>query len=145
MDGLLALRSVLVADEPLRALVPDYDRPGVASPVSRIFEAPAPEKTPLPFIMLQIVSSNDRNVPAPGERRFVWQRVEATILAANSRERRQIKRALRRAAADHVDVEVEGLSGVTIHTDSAGPDFYDEDYAGWRGSQDFMVKYNEER
>lgn len=135
MDGVAAVRTVLVADTAMIALVP----------VARIFAGPAPLGTALPFVMLESISKQDRNLPSPGATRFVTERVQATVVAANYPSQKTVLRAVRHAAADQINPAVPGISGVTIHTDSAGPDFYDADYSGWRGSQDFRVKYTEVR
>jgi hypothetical protein len=135
MDGVAALRAVLVANGPLTAMVPNKG----------IFAGPAPLGTTLPLVMLESVSKVDRNLPSPGSRRHVRERVQATVIAADYLQQKAVLRAVRRAAADKLYPEVPGISGVTIHTDSAGPDFHDPAYAGWRGSQDFMVTYSEER
>lgn len=135
MDGVAAVRSVLVADADMIALVP----------VSRIFAGPAPLGTALPFVMLASISIIDRNILSPGPQRFVAERVQVTFVGRNYPEQKQLQRAVRHAAADQVNPAVPGISGVTIHTDSAGPDFYDQDYSGWRSSQDLRVKYSEVR
>lgn len=135
MDGVAAVRSVLVADTSMVALVP----------ASRIFAGPAPLGTALPFVMLGSISKVDLNLLSPGVTRFVKERVQATVVGANYPQQKAIHRAVRHAAADRLNPPVTGLLSVSIHTDSAGPDFYDDDYAGWRGSQDFQVKYEETR
>jgi len=135
MDGVAAVRAAAVAAAELTALVP----------ADRIFAGPAPIGTALPFVMLERVSANDRNLPSPGARRFVRERVQATAVARDYPQQKAVLRAVKRGVADRLDLTVAGITGVTIHTASAGPDFYDADYAGWRGSQDFMVKYSEER
>jgi hypothetical protein len=125
----------MVADGDLTALVPS----------ARTFLGPAPLGTALPFIMLSSISKVDLNIPAPGVTRSVSERVQVTVVARNYPEQKAILRAARRAAADKLNPAVPDISGVTIHTDGAGPDFYDEDYAGWRGSQDLRVRYLEIR
>lgn len=135
MDGVLAVRSVLVADTAMTTLVPS----------ARTFLGPAPLGTALPFVMLESISKVDLNIPAPGATRFVTQRVQVTVVAGSYQEQLSTMRAVRHAAADKLGAAVPGITGVTIHTDSAGPDFYDDDYAGWRSSQDFKVKYTEVR
>jgi len=135
MDGVAAVRVALIADAAMIALVP----------TARIFAGPAPLGTPLPFVMLESISKTDRNIPAPGATRHVRERVQVSVVGLNYPQQKQLLRAVRHAAADRINVAVTGLTNVTIHTDSAGPDFYDVDYAGWRGSQDFMTKYLETR
>ncbi len=133
MDGVAAVRSVLVADAAMTDLTP------------RIFAGPAPLGTALPFVMLSSISVVDMNIPSPGADRFVTERVQVTVVGRNYPEQKALIRAVRHAAADKLYPAVPGISGVTIHTDTGGPDFYDEDYAGWRSSQDLKVKYTEQR
>lgn len=135
MDGVAAVRSVLAEDGDLLAL----------APATRIFAGPAPLGTALPFVMLESISILDRNIPSPGPQRFVTERVQVTWVGQNYPQQKQVQRAVRHAAADKINPAVAGISGVTIHTDSAGPDFFDQDYSGWRSSQDFKVRYLETR
>jgi hypothetical protein len=74
----------------------------------------------------------------------VVERVQATAMAATYPELKAILRAAKAAAADFVG-DVAGLSGVTVHTDAAGPDFQDEQSSIHMGSQDFIVGYSELR
>lgn len=135
MDGTIAVRSVLVADAAMIALVPS----------AKTFLGPAPLGTTLPFIMIESISKVDRNIAAPGSSRFVTQRVQVTVVGSNYQQQTTILRAVRHAAADKLNPTVTGIANVVIHTDSAGPDFFDDAYAGWRGSQDFRVKFQETR
>lgn len=135
MDGVVATRSVLVADAAMTGLVP-----GV-----RIIAGPLPLNITLPAISLESISKVDLNIPAPGSTRFVRERVQVTVHAKNYPEQKAILRAVRHAAADKLFPTVAGISGITIHTESAGPDFMSEDASIWMGSQDLMVKYTEER
>lgn len=135
MDGVAAMRSVLVADAAMTALVP----------VSSILAGPLPLNDALPALALQSVSKVDRNIPAPGATRHVRERVQVTVAARNYPEQKSILRAVRHAAADKLDPSVVGLEGVTIHTESAGPDFMAEDASIWMGAQDFILTYTEQR
>ena len=131
MTGVVAVRTALVADAALLALVP----------AARIVTGPIPQEMDLPAISLNSVSTVDLNIPRPGPTRFVTERVQVTILARTEPERRSIKAAAKRAAADQVELPVSGLTHVSIHTDSAGPDLTDGNV--WQASQDFKIKYNE--
>lgn len=131
MSGVVAVRTALVADAALLALVP----------ATRIVTGPLPQEMALPAISLRSVSTVDLNIPNPGSTRFVTERVQVTIVASTEPERRQVKAAVKKAAADQVELSVSGLTHVSIHTDSAGPDI--EGDSGWQASQDFRVKYNE--
>lgn len=135
MDGVAAIVTVLTADAALTALVPS----------ARIQAGVLPQGTMLPAISVTSVSKNDRNIPAPGANRHVTERVQVTVLAANYDSQKQVLRAVRKAAADKIDASVSGISGVTIHTESAGPDFMDEAATIYLGSQDFRVAFSEAR
>ena len=134
MNGVIAVRSLLVADIGLTALVP----------LSRIAAGMLPQGIDLPAILLMSVSSVDRNVPAPGPNRRVTERVQVTVLARTYPETKAILAAARKAAADQMPV-IDGLTDVTIHTDSAGPDFLDEETGIHMQTQDFRVSFNEAR
>jgi hypothetical protein len=134
MNGVIAVRSLLVADTRVTALVP----------VARIAAGMLPQGTDLPAISLMSVSSVDRNVPAPGSKRRVTERVQVTVLARTYPEVKAIIAAVRTAAADQMPA-IDGLTDVTVHTDSAGPDFLDEETGIHMQTQDFRVSFNEAR
>lgn len=134
MDGVAAVRVALVADAPLIALVP----------AARIVAGVLPQGATLPAIALQSISKNDRNIPNPGVYRHVQERVQVTVLAKTYPSQQQILRAVRKAAADKFPT-VTGLTQVTIHTLTAGPDFMNEEASIHIGSQDFNVTYSEQR
>lgn len=134
MNGVIAVRSLLVADARVTAL----------APVARIVAGMLPQGTDLPAISLMSVSSVDRNVPAPGAKRRVTGRVQVTVLARAYPEAKAILAAVRKAAADRMPA-IDGLTDVTVHTDSAGPDFLDEETGIHMQTQDFRVSFNEAR
>ena len=134
MNGVIAVRSLLVADTVVTSLVP----------VARIAAGMLPQGTDLPAISLMSVSSVDRNVPAPGPNRRVTERVQVTVLARTYPEVKAIIAAVRQAAADQMPA-IDGLFDVTVHTDSAGPDFLDEETGIHMQAQDFRVSFNEAR
>lgn len=134
MDGVAALRQMLAADTTLTALVPS----------ARIAAGVLPQATALPAISITGVSKVDRNIPNPGTYRFVRERVQATVLASTYPSQQAVLHALRKAAADKFPT-VTGLINVTIHTDTAGPDFMNEEATIYMGSQDFSVTYSEQR
>jgi hypothetical protein len=134
MNRVIAVRSLLVADTGLTALVP----------VARIAAGMLPQGTDLPAISLMSVSSVDRNVPAPGSKRRVTERVQVTVLARTYPETKAMLAAIRKAAADQMPA-IDGLTDVTVHTDSAGPDFLDEETGIHMQTQDFRVSFNEAR
>ena len=134
MNGVIAVRSLLVTDTGLTALVPE----------ARIAAGSLPQGTVLPAISLMSVSSVDRNIPAPGSKRRVTERVQVTVLARTYPETKTILTAVRKAAADQMP-QIDGLSDVTVHTNSAGPDFLDEETGIHMQTQDFRVSFNEAR
>jgi hypothetical protein len=134
MNGVIAVRILLVGDTGVTALVPP----------ARIAAGMLPQGTDLPAISLMSVSSVDRNIPAPGPKRRVTERVQVTVLAATYRQVKAVLAAVRRAAADQMPA-IEGLFDVTVHTDSAGPDFLDEETGIHMQTQDLRVSFNEAR
>jgi hypothetical protein len=134
MNGVIVIRSLLVTDTGLTALVPE----------ARIAAGHLSQGTVLPAISLMSVSSVDRNIPTPGPKRRVTERVQITVLARAYPETKAILAAIRAAAADKMPM-VDGLTDVTVHTDSAGPDFLDEETGIHMQSQDFRVAFNEAR
>ena len=72
------------------------------------------------------------------------ERVQVTVLARAYPEAKAIIAAVRAAAADRMPA-IEGLSDVTVQTDSAGPDFLDEETGIHMQTQDFRVSFNEAR
>lgn len=134
MDGVAAVRQLLVAHAPLIALVP----------AARIQAGVLPINTSLPAISITSVSSTDRNIPNPGTYRHVSERVQVTIMAATYPSQKQIHALVRRAAADKFPT-VTGLIRVTVHTESAGPDFMDDQASIYIGTQDLRVTYSEPR
>lgn len=134
MNGVAVIRQLLTANGALTALMP----------ASRIAAGILPQGTALPALSIMLISSVDRNIPTPGVRRRVTDRVQVTVLAANYPAQRQILAAVKKAAADTMPT-VSGISEVVVHTDSTGPDFMDDKATIYMGSQDFRVTYNEVR
>ena len=93
MNGVIVVRSLLVADTGVTALVPAV----------RIVAGMLAQGTSLPAISLMSVSSTDRNIHAPGPKRRVTERVQVTVLAASYPAAKAIMRAVRAAAADRKD------------------------------------------
>jgi len=135
MDGVAAVRSVMIAEVPLVSLVP----------ADSIHAGDLPLNASLPAISLASISKVDRNVPSPGATRHVRERVQATVHARNYPEQKAIERAVRRAAADRINPDVPGITNVTIHTEGAGPDFRAADASVWMSTQDFITTYTETR
>jgi hypothetical protein len=114
-------------------------------PTGRIRAGAMPLGTALPAISIMSVSSMDMNIPAPGATRFVTERVQVTVLAANYESQKIVLAAVKHAAADTLYPTVPGIAAVTIHTDSAGPDFMLDDAEIYSGSQDFKVHFTQTR
>ena len=134
MNGVIAVRSLLVGDLRVTALVQ----------AENIAAGTLPQGTALPAIALMSIGSVDRNVPSPGPKRRVTERVQVTVLARAYPEAKTIIAAVRAAAAEQMPA-IDGLSDVTVQTDSAGPDFLDEETGIHMQTQDFRVSFNEAR
>ena len=132
MNGVVAVRALLVAHAPLTSLVP----------VAQIVAGVVQQGSALPALSLMSVSSIDRNIIKAGAVRRVTERVQVTVLAATYPAAKAILKAVRQAAADRSPT-IAGITQVTIHTDSAGPDFLDEQAGIHMQTQDFRVSFNE--
>lgn len=135
MNGVLAVLTVLHADGDLTDLVP----------AERIVAGVLTEGSALPSISVTSISSVDMNLLTPGATRFVTERVQVTVLAPNYKRQRAVQKAVKRAAADRLNVPVPGITGVSIHTDGAGPDFKNAAASIYLGSLDLRVKFTEPR
>jgi hypothetical protein len=134
LNGVVVIRALLTGDTALGALVPD----------DSIVAGALPAGTELNAISIEHISRVDRNVPLPGVRRRVRERVQVTALGKTYPQLSAILKAVRAAAADHIG-NIAGLEDVTVHTDLEGPDGMDEDASIYTRSQDFMVGFNEPR
>ena len=132
MNGVIAVRSLLIAHVPLTTLVP----------AERIIAGVIPEGSVMPAVSLMSVSSIDRNIIKAGTVRRVTERVQVTVLAATYPAAKAILKAVRQAAADRSPT-ITGITQVIVHTASAGPDFLDEQAGIHMQTQDFRVSFNE--
>lgn len=134
MNGVITVRSLLVGCTAVTALVPE----------ARIVAGSLSLGTMIPAIAIMSVSSVDRNIPAPGAKRRVTERVQVTVLARAYPEAKTLIAAVRAAVADQMPT-IDGLTDINVHTDSTGPDFLDEETGIHMQSQDLRVSFNEAR
>jgi hypothetical protein len=135
MDGVEVLRAVLVGNFNLTSLVA----------ADRIAAGVLPPNTELPAIEIKKVSGVDRNIPLPGQKRAVRERVQVMAMADTYPHMKDIIKASRSAAADKIIPAIAGVESVTIHTDLGGPDFMNEEASIYISTQDFIVAYTELR
>jgi hypothetical protein len=134
MDGVAIIRALLTADDALLALVPD----------DRVAAGALPLGTPLDALSIEMVSTADRNIIAPGANRRVTERVQVTALAATYPRLKAVLAAAKKAAADYVG-SAAGVVDVTVHTAGGGPEFMNRDASIHMGTQDFLVGFTEAR
>ena len=134
MNGVVVVRSLLITHAPLTTIVS----------ADRVIAGVIPQGAVLPAISLMSISSIDRNILQPGAHRHVAERVQVTVLAATYSEAKTLMKTVRAAAADQ-SPSVAGLIAITVHTDSAGPDFTDSMTGLHLQTQDFRVSYLEAR
>jgi len=132
MNGVVAVRSLLVANAPLIALVPQ----------GRIMAGSLPPGSDLPAIALMSVSGVDRNLLHPVGHRRVSERVQVTGLAATYPAAKALMKAVRSAVLDQMP-SVSGIDHVVVHSDAAGPDFVDPETGIFILTQDLAVSFNE--
>jgi len=135
MSGIVALRTVLIADAELLALVP----------ATRIAAGIMPLNTAAPFIQITSISVIDMATLTPGLTRFVTERVQASVVAKSDDSMRAVFAAMKNAGADQLYPTVAGISGVTIHTGGAGPDIVNEEAKLYQKNMDFFIRYTETR
>ncbi len=134
MNGVVAARSVLVSSAAVTALVPSQ----------QVIAGLLPQGVVLPAIALLSISAVSRSIPNPGTLRHVSERVQVSVAAPDYPTQKAILKAVR-AACDSVMPDVAGLSRVTIHLDSAGPDFTNDETSIHFGSQDLKITFSEPR
>lgn len=134
MNGVAVIRQLLTAYDPLTALVP----------VERISAGILPQGIELPAISIMSVSATDRNIPNPGARRQVTERVQVTVMSADYPALKAAIAQVKKAGADRMPIAA-GLAAVTVHTDGMGPDFMNEEASIYMQPIDFRVTYSEER
>ena len=132
MSAVKIITALLHAYAPLTAL----------TTVGRIKAGVLPQGIALPAVSVTEVSSTDRNIISQGALRHVTSRMQVTVLAENYTDQKVLISHVRKACADQIGT-IAGVSDVTIHTDSKGPDFNDPDAGFYMQSQDFMVSFNE--
>ena len=136
MNGVAVIIQLLCDDAGVTALV-DPD----ASP-SRISGDTLGQGVVLPAIEVELVSSVDRNIPAPGGNRHVRDRVTVRGHAETVPDLAVLMKAIKLACANQMP-EVDGLSHVTVHTDGAGPQGINPATMARARTQDFLVRYTE--
>ena len=134
MNGVAVIRQLLTAYDPLTALVP----------VERISAGILPQGIELPAVSIMSVSATDRNIPNPGARRQVAERVQVTVMSADYPALKAVMAQVKKAGADKMPA-VAGISNVTVHTDGMGPDFMNEAASIYMQPLDFRVTYLETR
>lgn len=130
MNGVAAVRGLLVSDVDLIGLVPP----------ARIMAGVLPQGSALPSIAITPVSSVDMQTHDEPGQRFTTDRVQVTVMAATFPSLQAVLRAVKRAGDARRPI-VSGLSGVVCRTDGQGPWFMDEAASIHIQSQDFRVSY----
>lgn len=132
MNGTAAVRSLLVADATLLALVP----------ADRIMAGNLPVNTTLPAISVFDVSSVDEQFTDEPGKRFTTDRIQITVLAATYPSLVEVLAAAK-SACDAKFPTVSGLSNVVVRTDGQGPYFTDEASSIHMRTQDYRVSYTQ--
>ncbi len=134
MDGVATLVQLASASAAVTALVP----------AERIMGGVLPQGCALPAIGVTSISRTDRHTLPKGGQVHCRERVQVTVLAASYESQKAVLRALV-GACDGQFPAVAGIANVTVHTDSAGPDFMSADSSIHAGSQDFVITYSQGR
>lgn len=132
MDGCAAMVAALLADGEVTALVP----------AERIMAGVLPQGTSLPAISIARVSVMLRRTLTKQAVTHVTERVQVTVLAPDYDQQAMIQKATVKAAHATFPA-VEGIDRVTIHHETGGPDFMNEEASIYLGTEDFRVTYSE--
>ena len=132
MSAVKIIRTLLTADPDLIALVPAV----------RVIAGIIPQGTALPVIGITEVSRVDTNIVKAGATARSTSRVQVSVMTANYPAQKLLLKAARHACRDKVGA-IAGVQGVTVHTDSTGPDFSDPETGFYMQSQDFKVSFTE--
>ena len=132
MNGIAAVRQLLVGDSTLTALVP----------ATRIVEGDLPQGTPLPLISIGEVSEVDMQTTVVGGKVFVVERIDVAAGAGNYPALVPIMKAIK-SAAHGQSPEVAGIANVEVRADGKGPTFRNEAASVYSRSQSFRVSYTQ--
>lgn len=130
MNGVVAVRTLLVNSAALTALVP----------ATRIITGVIPQDMTLPAISLSDVSGVDLQTLDETGDRFTTDRVQVTVMADDYLSLIDIL-AKAKSAADAKFPTVSGLSNVVVRTDGQGPYFMNDAASIHMKTQDFRVSY----
>ena len=132
MSGVQIVRAKLTGNASVLAIVP----------LARIYGGVVPQGTALPCIGITEVSSVDRNTLSGESVIHVTERIQVTVMTADYVKQKALMALIRSACRNFVGT-VGSITGVSIHTDSKGPDFSDPEAGFCMQTQDFRVGFNE--
>jgi len=134
MDGVAAVRAVLIADAELLAMVP----------AGRVMGGILPMGFSLPAIEIVSISKVNLKLLELEPTRMVTERVQVNGYAADYPAMKALMEAIERAG-EQLYPEIAGISSVTIQGDGTGPDDLLDGPSIYLGSQDFKVIYTKAR
>lgn len=142
MSGLAVIRALMIAHTPLTTVVP----------VARIMADDLPVGTVIPAIGLSQISSVRQLTVSMGESTtMVTERVQATAIAKKSAQGGTdyaglvTLMRLMRQACPHTHGTVAGITVLSVAPDIEGPDLPDAEAGRISRSQDFIVRWLENR
>lgn len=132
MSGVGIVAQLLRAHAPLVEMVP----------AASIKDGPIQLGSGLPAIAVEQISSTDFRLLCPEDSDLMTDRVQVTVAANGTRERRQIVKLVRDACRGKRGT-LFGVAGADVQSDGQGPDFMDEGATIYLRTQDFRVAYRE--
>lgn len=130
MSSIRILRALLIAHDPLAAILP----------TARIIAGDVPAGTPLPAIGMREVGHVEQDTVARGGSPLIKSRVQVTVYAGSLEQQEQILKAARLGVGVFTGV-VEGFQVRSVLRDVVGPDMGDHAAKIFEKSRDFMVTY----
>lgn len=131
MSGAMIIGTLLSADTDVLALVT----------VDRIEASMLPDNTPLPALLVRLVSSVDRQTLKREAVVHVTERVAVTVRASSYQEQGAVIRAVRRCCAGKIG-NIGGGVNVSILTAGTGPDLLGP-AGSFEQTQDFRISFND--
>ena len=131
MSGVEIIAQLLRGHAPITAIVP----------LDRIRDAALDVGGTAPALVVEQISSVDQRLLDQTVPTFMTDRVQVTIAARDTDQRRLLTRLVREACAGQRG-DMFGLMKVDVQTDGQGPDFADGAPRIFMRTQDFRVAYN---
>lgn len=133
MSGVKVIRHLLAENAGVQAIVDD-----------KVIAGTIPLKTVLPAVGVSEISAVETKKVGSKGSVLVTSRVQASVKTKNYPQQKELLDAVTNAISDQAGM-IQGVDVVSISRDVIGPDLGDDDAEIFVQTQDFMVKFREQR